>query len=102
MRTSENYERICLNKKKILLNFAFGQNVGEKNEAKDCNTYDMNPAYRVWICSVKNYYKIKYTPEKNVKNNLCTNTYRDRSTRKVKEDKLYVPFSFQNEKYLSQ
>jgi hypothetical protein len=60
------------------------------------------PAYRVWICPVKNYYKIKYTPEKNVKNNLCTNMYRDRSTRKVKEDKLYVPFSFQNEEYLSQ
>jgi hypothetical protein len=35
MRTSENYERICLNNKKILLNFAFGQNVGEKNEAKE-------------------------------------------------------------------
>jgi hypothetical protein len=32
------------------------------------------PAYRVWICPVKNYYKIKYTPEKNAKNNLCTNT----------------------------
>jgi hypothetical protein len=28
--TSENYERICLNKKKIFLNLAFGQ-VGEKN-----------------------------------------------------------------------
>ena len=35
IRTSENYERICLNKQKIFLNLAFGQ-VGEKNEGKDC------------------------------------------------------------------
>jgi hypothetical protein len=30
IRTSENYERICLNKLKIFLNLAFGE-VGEKN-----------------------------------------------------------------------
>ena len=51
MRTSENYERICLNKKKILLNFAFGQNVpvGEKNEGKDCNTYDSYKSHQAVV-----------------------------------------------------
>ena len=34
LRTSKNYERICLNKKKYN-NLAFGQ-VGDKNYAKDC------------------------------------------------------------------
>ena len=34
IRTSENYERICLNKQNFFLNLAFWQ-VGEKNQDKD-------------------------------------------------------------------